>query len=176
MANRVIVKGFQPTGVMYGTLPFSVDSSNSGATFKGDVIDMESDGNVSAAAAASTQIIGSAAGVLNATTAQKALLPTLTAGTLICTWHKAQEYLCRGDSATVGDQTQIGNNANHSAGAGSTVTGWSGHLLDLTSITTSTSGFRILDFVLAPEEDETLASALARVVCNDHFLSTTTGV
>ncbi len=177
MANEALVRGFQPTGIMYGTMPFSVDSSNSGATFQGDVCDMESDGNVSAAAAGSSQVIGSAVGSLNATSAQKALLATATAGTLLLTWSKHQEYLCRGDAATTPTQTMIGTNAEHVAGSGSTVTGWSGHTLDLTTPPDSTArGFRILDYVLAPSNDETSASVNIRVVPNLHFLATTTGI
>ena len=176
MANPAIEKGFQPTGVMYGTMPFSKDADQAVAVYGGDVMSMDDDGNCITATAGLTQLIGSAMGTVNSISyAQKALLPASTAGTVLATWHELQEYTVLLAAATTPTQTIIGNNADHIATAGDSVAGNSKHRLSGTT-GTGTAGFRILDFLLSPTNEEDAASVICRVVINEHFLKTTTGI
>ncbi len=178
MANPAVEKGFQPTGVMYGTMPFSKDADQAVAVYRGDVMSMDDDGNAITATAGLTQLIGSAMGTVSSNSyAQKALLPASTAGTVLATWHVSQEYTVLMSAATTPTQTMIGNNFDHVATAGNSTTGNSKHRLNGADASGSAAaGFRLLDYVLAPELDESAVSPICRVEINEHFLKTTTGI
>ena len=177
MANVTTPYGFRPVGIMYGLQPYSVDSSNATAIFRGDLIEGESDGNVAPAAAGSTQLLGSCAGRAPAavTSYTKTVLAATTAGTILVHGDPDQLYQAKHRAAdTTYAQTSLFNNADHVADAGSTVTGSSGHVLSGTTSTTA-AGFRLLDFVIR-EDNEVAVGADMICLCVEHALETTTGV
>lgn len=167
MANTNRPFGFEPTGFMFGTMPFEVDSSNSTAFFTGDVVSQENDGNVAPAAAGDLVLVGSCQGSTSADTATKALLAASTAGTVLVTYHPDQIYITQMTTGTTQTQTMVGNNADHVAGTGSAVTGISAHTLSGTT-TAATAGFRILRLLDAPENEVGNAARLL-VLCNEHI-------
>lgn len=178
MANVTTPFGIRAMGIMYGLQPFSVDSSNTPAIFRGDVIMAESDGNVAAATAGNTQLLGAAAGLAPAaiTSYAKSILSASTAGTILVHNDPNQVYVIKhGTGTTAPAQTNLFNNADHVAGTGSTVTGRSGHVLDGATYATTAAGFRILDFVIR-EDNEVGDGADLVVVIMEHALNTTTGV
>ena len=63
-------------------------------------------------------------------------------------------------------QTRMYDNADGIAGTGSTATGYSGWTLSGTAGTTATLGWRIVDFILAADNDYTTTSARLLVECN----------
>lgn len=170
MANTNRPFGFEPTGFMFGTLPFEVDSSNGTAFFGGDVVVQESDGNVAPAAAGDLYLLGSCQGSTSNSTATKAVLAASTAGTVLVTYHPDQIYITQMTTGTTQAQTVIGNNADHVAGTGSATTGISGHTLSGTT-TAGTAGFKILRLLDAPD-NEAGDSARLLVLCNEHISKT----
>lgn len=176
MANADVAFGFEATGIMYGLQPYSVDASNGTAIFRNDIIMMESDGNVAPATAGNTQLIGAVVGNTAATTAQKALVAASTAATILVHDHPNQRYYAQddGDSGTPA-QTNVGNNTDHVAGAGSTTTGLSGHELDASGYGATAAGFRVLDFMLR-DDNAVGVNAIQLCEINEHFLKTTSGV
>lgn len=180
MANVTTPYGFRATGIMYGTSPFSVDSSNATAFFRGDVVEAESDGNVAPAAAGSTQILGSCVGLAVAaiTSYNKRVLAASTAGTILVHGDPNQLYIAKHATGTVAPtQTVIFTNSDHVATAGSATTGDSGHSINgaAGNYVTTAAGFRILDFVIR-EDNEVADGADLVVICMEHALNTTTGI
>lgn len=182
MANTNALVGFRPVGSMSGSWEAHVrhepvDSSNATAIFPGDVIIREADGNVAPAPAGSTQILGVCVGIVpDKDNLSRKHLPASTAGTvLVCedpyVILEVQEDAIGGALAL----TAIGTNADHVAGAGSTVTGISGHTLDSSDIVTTSQGFRIIGLVNRPD-NEVGTYAKWLVMINEHAYKTTTGV
>jgi hypothetical protein len=89
MANRDAPHGFLPVesnGKMWHAHQYTVDSSNVPTIAKGDLVALEADGNLTRAAAGTTSLVGSVAGILYTDALgvdhPGTYLPTLTAATL----------------------------------------------------------------------------------------------
>ena len=171
MANNNAPFGFRALVPFMGLFPLSVDSSNATAVFNGDMIMAENDGNVAPATAGSLLLLGAAEGKTaaagTALALNKRLLAASTAGTIMVHCDPNQRYLVQfGNSAPT--QTILFNNADHVATAGSATTGLSQHVLN-TSTGTGTAGFKLLDFLVADDNDETAAYARLKVEINEHM-------
>jgi hypothetical protein len=178
MANVDRAYGFEPTGIMYGLQPFTVDAGGGTAIFRNDLIEIETDGAVIPAAAESVNIVGSAQGVTagNISTAVKALSAASTAGEILVSFNPNQMYWAQDDGDTdTSAQADLGGNANHIAGAGSTATGISAHEIDIDTQTNGAAGIRLLDFV---KRDDNTAGANADWMCliNEHTMSKEAGI
>ena len=177
MANVDRAYGFEPTGIMYGLQPFTVDAAGGTAIFRNDLIEIENDGAVIPAAAASVNIVGSAQGVTagNISTAVKALSAASTAGEILVTFNPNQMYWAQDDASATPAQTDIGGSADHVAGAGSTVTGISVHEINITTTDAAADGLRLLDFV---KRDDNSIGANADWMCliNEHTMSKEAGI
>jgi len=147
MANRDTPFGFRATGVMCGLQGFETGTASATAVFRGDLITALTTGLVHASAAGDTALLGSVAGSSTASYSQKALVAASTAQTVLAHWDPDQMYIAQGDGSSA--QTDLFANADHIAGAGSTVTGISAHELDISTITTTaTGGFKLIDHVI----------------------------
>lgn len=167
MANADTPFGFKATGVMYGLQPFDVDSSNSTAIFRGDMIMAEVDGNVAPATAGSTALIGSVAGSTTVSYSAKTLVAATTAGTVLAHWDPDQMYIAQSQTGDTSAQTALFANADHVAGSGSTVTGLSGHELNIgVQTTTASGGFKLIDHVIRDDNDKTAVNAEYKCVLN----------
>ena len=167
MANSDTPYGFKPTGKMYGLEPFEVDASNATAFFRGDAVNAEADGNVGPAAAGATSIIGACVGSNAVSYTTKASLAASTAGTVMCAWHPDQIYLVQTQTGDTVAQTMLFSNQDHVAGAGSTVTGLSGHELNTGTQTTTNGGsWKVIGFLRSEDNDTTAANAKAKAILN----------
>ena len=171
MANNNAPFGFRALPPFLGLRAFSVDSSNATAFFNGDMCMAENDGNIAPAAAGSLLMLGAAEGKAaaagTALALNKRLLAASTAGTILAHYNPDQKYLVQfGNAAPT--QTILFNNADHVATAGSATTGLSQHVLN-TSTGTGTAGFKLLDFLIADDNDETAAYARLIVEINEHM-------
>jgi hypothetical protein len=153
MANNDRPRGFHPYGPLLRARPYSVDADESDGIFKGDVIEMQSDGNVGPAAAGEVQLLGAALTYNAASTASTAANPVMVAD------NPHQLYEAQDDGAATPAQTNLGNSADHVAGTGSTVTKLSGHEIGLGSLSTSDGGFKLLDFVQREDNEEDAVNA-----------------
>lgn len=162
------------------TRALPVDSSNATAIFPGDFITLEDDGNAAPAAAGGI-IRGVCVGVkINpavAATVHPGYLPASTAGTIYVAEGEGLLYEIQEDS--VGGalaRTAVGSNVDIIAGAGSTVTGLSGHQIDSSTSTDGSPGsaqLRLVDIVERVDNAiGTNAKWLVRIV-ESHFASAT---
>jgi hypothetical protein len=133
MANIDNAHGCNPHAPFYGLVEFDQDASDGTAIFMGDVVDIKTNGNISPAAAGSLLIEG----VSNSYSAAS------TANTVRVYNDPHQVYSIQTDSSTAAIITNYGEIADHSAGAGSTVTKKSGHELNLASLSDTNGGFNI---------------------------------
>jgi hypothetical protein len=145
MANTNRANGLVPVSTISGAgfgghlRKFAVDSSNGTAIFRGDLVMIEDDGNVAPATAGSTAIIGVCMGPVVsravAATEHPGYLPASTAGNILVLVGRDVLYEIQEDS--VGGAmvaTNVGSVGDHVAGAGSTTTGRSGHVLDSSDV------------------------------------------
>lgn len=146
MANTNAAFGFKcisPTIKLW----FDVDASNSNALFQGDLIIPEDDGYVGQAAAASTQILGSAEAFRNSSDEVIKYLPASTAGSvLVALAGEKVIFIAQDDGVgTAYAKTHDGTNCDiiltH---AGSTVTGISGMEIDISDTQTTTAQVRLI--------------------------------
>jgi hypothetical protein len=101
-------------------------------------------------------------------------LAASTAGTLAYADHPDQEFHAQEDGLVdTSAQSDIGNNANHIAGTGSTWTRLSGHEIDIDTGTNGAAGFRMLDFI-TNTNNAAGANADMRVTCVEHHLASPT--
>ena len=165
MANPTTKVGFRALPPILGANLYAVDASAT-VIYKGDVIDPESDGNVAAAGVTSAIHLGCTDDYSAGS----------TAGNIRVYDNPFQVFMCRDDGSAALAQTNVFNNFDHVAGTGDATLLISGHTLKASDASgTSTAGFRLLGLVAAPD-NALLASALWRVVINEHYLTTTTGV
>ena len=178
MANADTPRGFSCTGTQYGLEPVSVDADGGTAIFRGDVLAGETDGNAIPAGATVVTKIGIAHGAVEVSTAQKALSAASTAGTILTSQDPMQQYTVQSAGTDVGNQNLIFSANDHVAGAGSTVTGLSGHELDLSAPSASDGGFVLLDYVLRDDNDETAKNVdcVVRMNVGEGILSLAAGV
>ena len=180
MANTDRAYGFEPTGIMYGLQPYEKDVGGAGILYRNDLMEIESDGNVIPAAAASVDIVGSAQGVAaggtgGISTATKALSATVTATTVLGTWDPNQMYWAQDDASGTPAQTDIGGSADHIAGGGSTATGISGFEIAISTTDSAADGIRLLDFVRRPDNSIGV-NADWMCLINEHTMSKEAGV
>jgi hypothetical protein len=185
MANTDRAYGFEPTGIMYGLQPFTVDvyqsdgsSTPNTATFRNDLMEIYTRGNAAPAAAGSVNIVGSAQSVTpgNISTAAKALIAASTDSEVLVSFNPNQMYWAQDDGLSdTSAQADLGGNANHIAGSGSTATGISAHEIDIDTQTNGAAGIRLLDFV---KRDDNTAGANADWMCliNEHTMSKEAGI
>lgn len=165
MANPTTKVGFRALPPILGANIYEVDAS-AAVIYKGDVIDPQNDGAVAAAAADSAIHLGATDDYSAGT----------TAGEIYVYDNPHQVFQCRDDGDAALAQTNVFNNFDHVATAGDSSLLISGHVLDSEdSSGTGTAGFRLLGLVAAPD-NAIGENALWRVVINEHFFGTTTGV
>lgn len=144
MANVSRPNGARPVFTISGSpwmgmvRKYPVDSSNGTAIFRGDFITLEDDGNVAPAAAGGI-LLGVCVGVEVSRTVpateHPGYLPASTAGNILVCVGPDVIYEVQEDGAggamVAGN---VGSTGNMVAGAGSTTTGNSGHLLDSSDV------------------------------------------
>lgn len=159
-----------------------VDSSNGTAIFPGDFITLEADGNVAPAAAGGV-IYGLCVGVkINpavAATIHPGYLPASTAGQVYVAVGEDLVFSMQEDS--VGGSlalTAVGSNVDIIAGAGSTVTGLSGHEIDSSTSTDGLPGSAQLRIIGLDTRVDNAVGTNAKwlVKVNESHLSNTTGL
>jgi hypothetical protein len=160
MANTDSAYGFKPWGPLLCLFPYSVDSSNGTAFFQNDLVELEADGNATPSAAASLHIVGSS----------QTQLAVSTAGTVMVADGLTQKFDAQADdvSATLA-QTNVGNLADHIAGAGSAVTLLSGHEIDSDTAGAAAAALLIQDSVNREDNDNTAANADWICVLSEHI-------
>lgn len=167
MANADTPFGFRATGHMKDLQPFNRDADEATAIFRGDMINAMADGNVQAAAAGATSMLGAVAGGTTVDYGAKSLLAASVAGVLLVHWDPDQMYICQAQTGDTNAQTALFANVDHVAGAGSTVTGLSGHELNIgVQTTTAGGGFKLIDHVISADNDVTLENAKYKCVLN----------
>jgi len=158
VANTDRPFGFEPV-LLIRSRPYAQDASDSTAIFINDVVAVETDGYIAAAAAGSTLILGSA---LNYSAAS-------TANTVSVADHADQEFHAQddGDGTTL-TQAHVFSNCDHIAGAGSTTTKLSGHEIDISDTKNTAAGFLLLDIV-DNVDNAVGANAIIRCECAEHL-------
>ena len=156
MANTDNAYGFVAAPPCYHVGHYDQQADDSTAIFINDVVDLESDGYISPAAATSAVLIG-VSGAHSAASTAATDVPVFD--------DPNQRYTVQ--SAGSPAVTNIGNYADHVAGAGNATTKISGHEVSGTMATTLT-GFLILDIVNAPD-NAAGANADVRVQIYDHI-------
>lgn len=188
MANVSRVRGFRAVSTLSGapvngaTMKYTVAAGNATAVFPGDVMALNDDGTVSPCAAGGL-ILGVCAAVVVdkavAATEHPGYLPASTAGVVLL--HVGQDIIYEAQEDSVGGAlaaTAVGSNVDLIAGAGSTTTGASGHLLDSSTSTDAAPGtaqFRILALD-SRVDNEIGASAKWLVRINENVITNVTGL
>lgn len=188
MANIDRPNGFTPVGTISGspynaaTREYAVDASNGTAIFKGDVVVLEADGRV-APASAGGNVLGVVTGIKVTGSVgdvdsqgnflssgnlgseeHPGFLPANTAGRVQV--EIGPDVLYEVQTAGTLGITNIGNNADLVAGAGSTSTGRSAHELSGTAAATAAT-FKIVDFVRKPDNEVATANSRWLVTINE---------
>ncbi len=166
MANPNIEIGFIPTPILQ-TNRYVRDAASSTAIFMGDVVQMDDDGNINAATAGNTGLIGAS---LTFATGSAAATNIIVADNISQIFHAQDD----GDTDTAA-QTDIGLNANHVATAGQMALKRGRHEIDIDSATTAAAGFGLLEFVQNVEYTIG-ANSIFKVICKEHLHNTGTGV
>jgi hypothetical protein len=157
-----------------------VDSSNATAIFRGDAVTLETDGNVTPAAAGGV-ILGVCEGVVVdrevAATEHPGYLPASTAGYVLVRVEDGALYEVQEDSDGGDlDAGAVGSNIDHIAGTGSTVSGVSGHEIDSSTLTAAGSaGWRIVGLV-ERVDNEIGTNAKWLVTVHESHLKATNGI
>jgi hypothetical protein len=165
MANTDLANGFHPWGYIYPVSTHSKDATGSTPIYPGDLVKLESDGNMEIAAAGN-RLLG----------ASRDFLTGSLAGDTFIYDHPDQKFVGQDDgTGATSAQTHVGNQADHVAGTGSLVTFISAHEVDISSATTVTAGLKLLDIMKRPDvEVTTFTKWICRI--NEHELATTVGV
>ena len=137
MANVDAPNGFRVTKKNEPLTLYPVDSSNSTAIFKGDLVKLEADGNIAPAeAGAGNVVVGVAVGLQDSNGKALEYLPASTAGYALVADDPRCLFVVQADSGTSVAASDVGATADHVAGAGSTISGDSAHELDSSDIGT----------------------------------------
>lgn len=184
MAN-VALLGFHPEsrgGLTAEHVRKRVLTNNTTAIFKGDACDMATGGDVTVTAATNAAIFsvqwGGASYVSGGDRLERKHLPAATlytstgvdpgnASYVFCVANmNSQVFVASVDAAIA--LTDLNLNYIMVLGAGSTASGWSGHILTATSrATTATFPWRVMDFVLGdPKSDPDAANCKVRCMAN----------
>ncbi len=161
---------------------YYVDGGLSTAIFAGDVMDLDSDGERVFVAAAGTDasVIGVCTGTYDSDRVPNQYLAASTAGYVDVCIDPYAIYEAQVDDYRTGstglEETYCNNNADHTAGGGTTLTGMSGHTLDASTPGTGTAQFRIIGLV--DREGNAWGDRYVDLKCmfNEHALKQTTGV
>lgn len=184
MAN-VALQGFQPEsrgGLTAELVRKRVLTNNTTAIFKGDALDMATGGDVIVTATTNAAIFsvqwGGASYVSGADRLERKHLPAATlytstgvdpanASYVFCVANMNSQVFTASVDAAIA-LTDLNLNYIMTLGAGSTVSGLSGHLLTATSrATTATFPWRVMDFVLGdPKSDPDAANCKVRCMAN----------
>ena len=163
MANVDSAFGFLPTPLLRSR-PYT-SGGGSTATFIGDVMGADGNGDVDPTAGSDIEIIGSSLTYLAAS----------GTGTQVIADHPDQEVHAQDDGQGTVATTLIFGNADHIATAGSAATKMSRHELDGSTFASTAAGFRLLDLVDTPTS-AVADFAIWRCVCVEHHLTTPTSV
>lgn len=157
MSNSDKPHGFNPYGAISPPHPYDADPTGATAFFNGDVVDAGNNGYCVPGAAGATEMLGAAGHYLAAA----------TSSTIMVYDDPDQQFQAQTVSGTAPTRTIIGNQCNHIAGAGSTITLLSGHELDI-STTDATTGFGwvLLHFLNRVDNDTTTANA--EMICKPY--------
>ena len=188
MANSNTPFGLRPVGTVSGgewtgaVQKFAVSGAT--AVFVGDAVTLNDDGTVSPATAGSL-LLGVVTGIefnaAVAATVQPGYLPASTTGNVFVSVGPDVIYEIQEDSiggAMVA--ANVGSNGDLVAGAGSTVSGTSGHVLDSSDVIAkdaSAASAQLRVWALSPKVNNdvgTYAKWLVRI--NEHSLTTATGL
>lgn len=187
MSNVDRPMGAIPVGTISGSpvngavREYPVDASNATAIFPGDFVTLETDGNVTPAAAGGV-ILGVCVGVKVdrsvAATEHPGYLPATTAGDIMVSVGPDVIYEVQEDGVGGAlDAGAIGSNIDHIAGAGSTDTGRSAHELDSSSATAAGSaGLRIIGFSKRVDNEVGSANGKLLVVVHESHLNAANGI
>jgi hypothetical protein len=151
----------QPHGPLLKLHQFRNDGG--AAVFRGDLVEMDVDGKISAAEATDTQLYGVSLTYVAASTTTNV------------------PVACDPDQWFEGDQdgtvavVNIGSNMDHAVGGGgSTTTGNSTHVIDTSDVKSATAGLRIIDQVRQPNTTDPANPTI--FIINEHAFKTTTGL
>jgi len=175
-ANADTPHGFNATGVMYGLNAYSVDASNDLAVFKGDMMSLESDGNVTENTGSLAHNVGAAEAATTVSSAVKALNAASTANNILVHYHPAQMYIAQVDASGTPAVTSYGNNMDIAvAHVGSTTTGLSG--MELSATTSNTTAALVMRVHGLLNRSDNLIGDHAELNCsvNEHFMETNAG-
>ena len=175
-ANADTPHGFTATGVMYGLNPYAVDAGNL-AIFKGDMMSIEADGNVTENTGSLAHNVGAAESATGVSSAVKALIAASTAGTVLAHYHPAQMYFAQVSDGAGAVAINYGENMDIAVEhVGSTVTGISG--MELDDSTSASSAALVMSVHNLLNRSDNLIGDHAELICsvNEHFMSTNVGV
>jgi len=179
MANRDAPRGLTPSrhltgGNAFSMNAYSVDSSNATAIFPGDAMILEADGNVAPYTSGGGVLIGVCAGVDgDFDNLTRRYLPASTAGTVWIYDDPDIVFEVQTDGTITADDA--GNNADVTAGSGSTTTSISAHEVSATT-GTGTAQLRLVRPVPREDNDVTAANSDWEVFINEHQNRSTTGI
>jgi hypothetical protein len=176
-ANADTPHGFNATGIMYGLNGYPVDSSNDLAVFKGDMMILEVDGNITENGGSDAHNVGSAESSTVVSSAVKAILAAATAGTVMVHYHPAQIYYAQIDPGAGAVAINYGENMDIAiTHAGNTVTGISG--MELDESTSAASAALVMSVHGIFNRLDNLIGDHAELRCsvNEHFMNTNVGV
>ncbi len=181
--------GFKLIGTTHGgdamMKRYYVDGETSTAIFKGDVMSIDADTTVgervvvAGATIAAQYSIGVCIGTYNSDKVPIQYLASATAGYIDVCVDPYALYQAQVDDYRTGStglaETYCNNNTDHVIGAGSTLTGMSGHTLDASTPSTSAARFRITGLV--DREGNAWGDRYVELTCmfNEHSWKTTTG-
>ena len=175
-ANADTPHGFNATGVMYGLNAYPVDASNL-AIFKGDMMSLEADGNVTENTGSLAHNVGAAEAATTVSSAVKALNAASTANNILVHYHPAQMYYAQVDASGAPAQADIGANMDIAvAHVGSTATGLSG--MELKHDTVNQTAALVMRIHGLLSRSDNLFGDHAELNCsvNEHFMETNVGV
>lgn len=182
MANIDRPNGLRPIRMLDGSpynaqvMSWPVDVSNATAIFKGDLVKLEDDGNVTPSGAGGA-VLGVCVGVVVARdvaeTEHPGYLPASTAGDILVELGRNVVFEVQEDS--VGGAmvaTNVGSNGDIAAGAGSTTTGRSAYELDSSDViakdaAAGTAQLRVLK-LSSRQDNEIGTEAKWEVIINEH--------
>jgi len=158
MANPDIPFGFRLWGFVQPPVPYDRDATSSTPIFAGDLVTMDNDGNINAAAN-TDRLLGVCRDFATGSAAKTNLM----------VWDDPnQKFIAQDDGAgaITAVQTVLGLNANHLATAGNILLKTSKHEIDISTATTASAGLRLVAFVNADDNTVDGATINARWVVN----------
>ena len=174
MSNTDAPRGFWAIRCLSGAIPplrrYRVDSANGSAIFNGDLVKIESDGNITSASSGNgSAVIGVAGACYDANKKPLSYLPASTAG-YIDVWDDPDTIFgIQADGNTA--QSDIGATKDHIATQGNTLTGISAHELD--SDGTSQNQLKIIGKIDTPDNSWGTNVDLEVLIVEHHYRTNT---